>query len=690
MWPTTSPSLPTPSTSSNVAGPNAAAADLGFSFNVVTRTSDSNTQGTLRRFLNNAKTVTGPNPMRFVPAVPVTIDLDATPGNGDEWWQVTLGAILPDLTDANTTVDGTAYDLTDGLTVLDTNAGQGGNPDFPGKWVGTGANGVVEDGGDDPTLPTYLNPELEVDGNDVGMVFDIAASNTIVRRVSIYNSAPGVEGVLVSAGTGSLLTDSYVGVRADSTQPLLADQIGTHGIEVIGGAADVTNNYFAYTGDGAIILDNASLVQGNDIYLTGTVGTGNDGISLELSDPGETIVVRENRVDLSNAYGLEGWGGPGGWTIEDNTFSRSGRGVHVEGGGARLFGIGSTFVHNRVVDSRDAGLVLAERSAPGSNKYNLISAELLQRQRHHCDRPGSDQHWRSSTRTGMGSPPTRVRRPLVATPSIGQTRASTSRSSRVPPMAAPRPRWLGPPVRGQPSRSIGLPRTGSPTTPIRSVEPVPTTARARPTSDSAVADGSGNWTYVDAALNTSDVISTIAIDATTNTSEFSANATVRCRPEHLRQVVFEDIVGDVLNDGVIGDVLNPGVVGVTVRLYRDTNANGLPDGADTLVSTQVTGAGGAYIFTGLPNGHLLGRRRLDDGFSGGRRSTPVTRRRRLAAPSRPMDPIAAWCADGLGATAERAGGGTVLRRTQRCHRRQCGQPRRRQNTSAGPSLPARP
>ncbi|NNL14909.1 MAG: cadherin-like domain-containing protein, partial [Acidimicrobiia bacterium] len=620
--------------------------DFGFSFNAVTRTSDANTQGTLRRFLNNAITVTGANAMRFVPTVPTN---DTEPVG--DWWIVTLGGSLPVISGADTTIDGTAYDQTDGATIRDTNGGEGGNPDFPGKWVGTGANGVVEDGGDDPTLPSYLKPELEIDGNDTGRILDIGGDSVTVRRVSLYNSG-GVEAVYVSAGTGSVLRESFVGPRADGTEPVAADKTG-HGIEVYDGAADVIDNFFAFTGDGAIIVGDDSLVQGNDVYWTGTVGTPNDGISLEAATPADTITIRENRVDQANAYGLEGWNGPGGWTIEDNTFSNSGRGVHAEGGGVRLFGSGSTFVHNRVVDNRDAGLVLAERSAPGSNKFNLISQNSFSGN-------GAIAIDQDQTNIGAVNPNgDGITANSGAAATCGYTVDRVNEGIDFPAITSAIDGGATTTVAGTacPNSTVEVYRavTNGFTD---NTDPIGGTGvdhgEGATYVGSAAVDGSGDWTFVDASLNTADVITALAFDATNNTSEFSANAIVSAA-QSISGVVFEDAVGDALNDGVVGDGLNPGVVGATVRLYRDTNTNGLPDGADTLVSTQVTGAGGAYSFTGLGNGTywvaadsatVSPAAGVDASYSA---TTP--RAEQTYGPDR------GWCADGLGATAERTGAG---------------------------------
>ncbi|MBK5256351.1 MAG: DUF11 domain-containing protein [Vicinamibacteria bacterium] len=46
-----------------------------------------------------------------------------------------------------------------------------------------------------------------------------------------------------------------------------------------------------------------------------------------------------------------------------------------------------------------------------------------------------------------------------------------------------------------------------------------------------------------------------------------------------------------------------GLAGITVQLFADTNADGVPDGAP--IATQVTGPGGAYLFTGVTTNGVL-------------------------------------------------------------------------------------
>ena len=138
-----------------VTGANVTGVDSGFSFNVVTNTRGDNTdfdadggcaadaagqpapvhpqrerdhrrqRHALRSGRSSPNVVTG------------TFSDDGNYANdgGDDWWRIAVtAAALPPITGANTTIDGTAYDKRDGVTVLDTNQGLLGT----GGTVGTG------------------------------------------------------------------------------------------------------------------------------------------------------------------------------------------------------------------------------------------------------------------------------------------------------------------------------------------------------------------------------------------------------------------------------------------------------------------------------------------------------------------------------------------------------------------------
>ena len=124
-----------------IAG-NSMGNNFGFSFNVVTNVNNGG-QGSLAQLIGNANTGTGANAMRFVPAVPVNKTLAP-----NAWWQVAPTAALPMITDAMTTIDGTAYESTDGLTVRNSN---------------TATLGAGTSVGRNSTAISQLNgPELEI------------------------------------------------------------------------------------------------------------------------------------------------------------------------------------------------------------------------------------------------------------------------------------------------------------------------------------------------------------------------------------------------------------------------------------------------------------------------------------------------------------------------------------------------
>lgn len=70
--------------------------------------------------------------------------------------------------------------------------------------------------------------------------------------------------------------------------------------------------------------------------------------------------------------------------------------------------------------------------------------------------------------------------------------------------------------------------------------------------------------------------------------------------------VFADIGtgGGVFGDGILNGG-EPGIPNVTVRLYYDTNGNGILDGDEILISTMDSSATGTYQFTNLPNGNYI-------------------------------------------------------------------------------------
>ena len=66
-----------------------------------------------------------------------------------------------------------------------------------------------------------------------------------------------------------------------------------------------------------------------------------------------------------------------------------------------------------------------------------------------------------------------------------------------------------------------------------------------------------------------------------------------------------DRVWDDLDGDGVQDTLEPGIANVTVGLYRDLTGNGVIDGSDPLLTTQVTNASGNYDFVDLIPGTYI-------------------------------------------------------------------------------------
>ncbi len=366
--------------------------DFGFSFNVVTNVNDRDDdsdngrtcQGCLRQFIQNANAISGSNYMHFVPAVPE---------NSGNWWTVVLNLVsdsnnlyaLPPIKDSGTTVDGTAYSYQDGTTVRDTNTGS------------VSAPGTV--GVDQTSLSPYEKPELEVDGNSKGSVFTVDASNVDIEKVAVFNTGWDTgkypSAVKVLSGSSVTVSDCFLGAKADGSLPDV-DKAAMEGIHVRAGAdVHIDHNYIAGEADAGISMEGTGIMERNYISHVGRSAQCADGISFEFIKDSPTVrsrdsvVVRDNYIEKSAAYGVESWGTPGAYTISDNTIVESGRGNEngdvcgdgnlntTELGGVRLFGSGSLVEKNVIHDNPGSGVVVVALDSSTPSKQNTITQNIF-------------------------------------------------------------------------------------------------------------------------------------------------------------------------------------------------------------------------------------------------------------------------------------------------------------------------
>ncbi len=348
--------------------------NFGFSFNVVTNLNDSdNLQGSLRQFIKNANAIKGANHMRFIPSVPK---------NENSWWKISLNSSLPIIKDDKTVIDGTAYNPENPSSILNHNSG---NIGASGQKVGTGNDGI-ENSGDEKTLPNFEKPELEIDAKDKfaslslqGVkkgVFILKSSNSIIKRVSIFNAALNNNenddknpAILIAGGDNNKIEETFIGARADGSDPGAGKRVN-NAIYHRGNSALITKNYIAYIHYTGIWASSESDITYNHLYYPAYEPYG-DGITYEDSN-GDTINIKYNKIENAEAYGIEGWGADSSVLIENNTISSNGKGSSNpanggENGGVRIYGNNNIVRFNVIKNHPGAGVVVA------SGKGNLIS-----------------------------------------------------------------------------------------------------------------------------------------------------------------------------------------------------------------------------------------------------------------------------------------------------------------------------
>jgi parallel beta-helix repeat protein len=211
--------------------------DFGFSFNAVTSLEDYDSddrpvQGSLRQFVVNANAVDGPNEMRFVPLVrAVEAKSKNLIGVAPQWWTIALRRPLPELRDAGTAIDGTAYSFVAPNSPLAANRGR----------VGTDQAPTARTVGD---VERRLSPELElVTPGEEGLV---CTGDCTVRHIALHGAASSI----VIRTAIATIEHAIVGAHADATA---VGKTGTAGIQLERGLTSVHDVYVADQRTGGIV-----------------------------------------------------------------------------------------------------------------------------------------------------------------------------------------------------------------------------------------------------------------------------------------------------------------------------------------------------------------------------------------------------------------------------------------------------
>lgn len=252
------------------AGDEVPAVDFGFSFNLVSNTVETKTQGSLRQFLDNANRIPGSNRMRFVPVRRAPEQRETNFGVPPRWWAIVLTSPLPELTDDETAIDGTSYSFVSPDSPIDANPGRiaerptiRASDRYAGRQdrselelVTTGESGIVCSG-------RCTVRALATHGAAVAIVLrnDARLEDVIVGARPDGHELPqrGVVGVQIERGT-TVAFDLYV-----TEQSRAGIAVATAEARLDGQRLDVSRCGEREAGGGIVLFSDGSSIRGSNI-----------------------------------------------------------------------------------------------------------------------------------------------------------------------------------------------------------------------------------------------------------------------------------------------------------------------------------------------------------------------------------------------------------------------------------------
>ncbi len=343
--------------------------DFGFSFNVVTETHDNGGQGTLRQFIDNANEIAGSNELRFVPVTPAN-SADGT------YWTIEINSLLPVSHDTGTTIDGTAYDKTDGTSRINSNSG----------FISSRHSRPAEVGVGGISLSNVEAPELEItnlSGASLEYGLAIEGDSTTVQHVAIHGfgtSGAGSANILVgNPDIDSIVTEDFVlfqsviGTGADLFDaPNAGEENKTVNVAIhnaINGL--VSSNLIGFAGGDGIRIVNStgSEITGNEISSNAQIQSDEGGIDLESGSTDTTITA--NLIVGNRGFGFESGDTESGTGLNNNSIIGNGLNLD-EVAGVRLSSGNNQVIKNVITENAGDGiLVLAD--VTNATQGNLLS-----------------------------------------------------------------------------------------------------------------------------------------------------------------------------------------------------------------------------------------------------------------------------------------------------------------------------
>ncbi len=578
--------------------------DLGFSFDVVVNTLDTDqdaasdrfAQGSFRQFILNANGITGGNHMRFVPAV------NPNSGSGsNKWWTITINADLPAITDSRTRIDGTPFSSSDGTSVRDDNSGTFGG----GLYVGTGNDGIPNTG-DEHYLDPFEKLEFEINLSD-HVAITINADSCSIFKAAIYNGAAGGtwDADIAIMGNGSegadsnLVQNCILNATADGSD-IDPDDCASSPIKIFGGSYNaIMHNFINRAKTHHIAVKGSDEGYAKTFYndfedneITRGDPTVNWGDGISLDSNSDSNNVKHNYLHDIPGGGIEVWNNSDGNVLHENTFTN----CHTDNSTADKWAAGisqnssyNTIEKNIMYLNQSDGVSIENGCSHNKiSKNSIYSNQELSIDLDRDEVTPNDGSTGSGANNGMDYP---VFVSAMFSSGILHVTGFVGSDSNQTAFANARIEIYKADDDGNNNGEI-----------------ISGDGKSVPHGEghwyigTCSADANGNFDCditvpSSVSFSLGDSITATATDADGNTSEFGANAGVTLL---ITGRIFEDV--DAEGEAFSTSDGDSGRADVLVRLYRDANDNDSLDNSDVFVDSVRTDADGNYtLHADLPN-----------------------------------------------------------------------------------------
>jgi parallel beta-helix repeat protein len=548
----------------STAAGSVAGVDFGFSFNVIVNTNDSD-QGSLRQFITNSNALRNPGlalsgqpagkdvSIFMIPSSTDPLGRAADPNFAGGRAVITVSSALPQITAADTTIDGT----TQTTYVGNSNAGM----------LGTG--GTV--GVDALPFAQIPAPEVELRGSTSFDGISIAAANVGVRGLALYRFR---DNIYVSGASGALIEYNVLGSSATAmADPGSGQRTAEQGLQANASTSGTARfNLVGFNGREGIRLQAAShnwTIQGNEIRGNGQTVSTEDGIGIGASN---NSTISGNLIADNRSPGLDFFTGASGNTVTDNTVTNSNLGNSAENFGIRFVGASNNTLEANVITGSSGVGVAVQGNATGNRltrnaiyANSSIGIDL--------DRNGVTANDGAKT---LGEPNQRMDFPVLSLASYSTTTNTLQLTGYVGSAAGQalfanaRVEFfksnIDPSGYGEGQTYLGFLTTD--------------------------ANGNFSGTLNTTLIAANDRVTATATDGANNTSEFGPNFIV-LRAADISGTVFEDLNyggGIGRNRATALAAGGTGRPGARVELY---------DSAGTFLTAATTDGNGLYTFSGL-------------------------------------------------------------------------------------------